>query len=99
MSSYEKDNFRSSFNRFLFMNKGYMNKPLQYKPLKRYSPQTMEYVVNDWHHACLSYLNATPTKDYNYNDLDYDMNEIIEIIYNYGIAPEGLDINNLITDF
>jgi hypothetical protein len=46
-----------------------------------------KYVISEWHHANLSYIELHPTEDNRYEDVDLTKEEIEEIIKRYGIEP------------
>ena len=58
-----------------------------YLPLIKLSKREMQFVEDDWHHACLSQYNLHPSFDNRYNDFDLDIQEIKSIINKYGKTP------------
>ena len=58
-----------------------------YKPLIKLTKKQMTYVESDFHHACLTYINMTPTNDTRYTCLHYEFEEITDIIKLYGKKP------------
>jgi hypothetical protein len=58
-----------------------------YSSLIKLSKKEMQFVEDDWHHACLSYYTLYPTDDEMYNSFDLDIKEIELIINKYGKTP------------
>lgn len=74
-----------------------------YSSLNKLSKKEMQFVENDWHHACLSYYTLYPTDDAMYNSFDFDIPEIEKIINKYGKTPPRChwywdEINNTLPD-
>jgi hypothetical protein len=57
------------------------------RKLKPLSLEEANLVENNWHHACISAYNLSPTKDNTYNNLRLDADDIQDIIKAYGINP------------
>ena len=60
-----------------------------YKSLIKLNKKEMRFVEDDWHHACLTYMDLKPTDDVRCNDFDYTFEEIEEIIKTYGKKPSS----------
>ncbi len=52
-----------------------------------YEYDPMDYVEDVWHHATLMENGLTPSDDNRYNDFDYEITEICNIIKKYGVKP------------
>lgn len=59
----------------------------QFKPLIKLTKKQLNYLEDEWHHACLTYINMIPSYDTRYTCLDYSFEEITEIIETYGKKP------------
>lgn len=64
-----------------------MSEPLKLKPLIKLTKKQMSYVVDDFHHACLTDMDLVPSYDTRYTCLDYEFEEITYIIKTYGKKP------------
>ena len=53
-----------------------------FKPLIKLTKKQMSYVVDDFHHACLTAINMVPSHDTRYSCLDYTFEEITHIMVN-----------------
>ena len=60
-----------------------------YKSLIKLNKKEMRFVEDDWHHACLTYMDLKPTDDVRCNDFDYTFEEIENIIKTYGKKPSS----------
>jgi len=58
-----------------------VNKPTSLRKAER------QFVVDDWHHACLTALNQHPSDDNRGTDHDFTFEEIRAIIDRYGKSP------------
>ncbi len=58
-----------------------------YLPLIKLSKREMQFVEDDFHHACLSKYNLHPSFDNRYNDYDLSIQDIVLIIDKYGKTP------------
>ena len=65
------------------------NDNIIYKSLKKLNKKEMRFVEDDWHHACLTYMDLQPTDENRYNSFDYTFEEIEEIIKTYGKNPSS----------
>ncbi len=52
-----------------------------------YEYDPMDYVEDVWHHATLMKNGLSPSDDNRYNDFDYEIVEIFDIIKTYGVKP------------
>ena len=64
-----------------------MSEQLKFKGLIPLTEKQMSYVVDDFHHACLTAINMVPSHDNRHSCLDYDFEEITQIIKLYGKEP------------
>ena len=53
------------------------NDNIIYKSLKKLNKKEMRFVEDDWHHACLTYMDLQPTDENRYNSFDYTFEEIV----------------------
>ena len=58
-----------------------------FRPLIKLTKKQMSYLEDEFHHACLTYINMKPTYDTRYTCLDYEFEDITEIINLYGKKP------------
>jgi len=59
----------------------------KFRPLLKLRKAEMQFVVDDWHHACLTALNLRPSADNRGTDHDFTFEEIRAIIDRYGKSP------------
>ena len=64
-----------------------MSETFKFKGLIPLTEKQMSYVVDDFHHACLTAINEVPTRDTRHTCLDYTFEEITHIIKTYGKKP------------
>jgi hypothetical protein len=57
---------------------------LKLKPL---TLEEAQFIESSWHHACISAYNLSPTKDNKYNNLQFNADDIQDIIKAFGIHP------------
>ena len=69
------------------MNKKVNIKTPKYRGLLKLREDEKQFVVDEWHHACLTALNHHPSDDNRGNDQDYTFEEIRAIIARYGKSP------------
>jgi hypothetical protein len=69
------------------MSKLELTTTVSFKPLIKLSKKKLLLVENDWHHACLTYLDLIPDEDDRYTCYDYEDEDIIYIIKTYGVRP------------
>ncbi len=73
-----------------------LSKPVSFKAFIKLTKKEKNFVSDDWHHAELTMMGFHPSNDQRYNDCDFDVREMFQIIRDFGLRPSSS--NNVFWD-